>query len=302
MKKFKKVLVGLDLSPMDDVIIAQVGRLVDDLGVEMVYFVHVAEDLSLSEDITKDYPDLLAPIDETIEKEIADAVSHASFPDGVKIEIEAKEGNPLETILRWAKVKDADLIILGRKLNMDGSGSLAKRIATKSPSSVLFLTENMDKLVFSKIMVPIDFSAHSVIALECAQAIAQDPGAVKCVHLYEVPAGYTKTGKSFKEFSEIMLQNAKNDYKKFLSKNHLPEFDCEFILKKEDNKAKDFLEVAYKNNLDFIIIGSRGRTDSANLLIGSVAEKLIHQNNKIPMLVLKKKGENMDFLEALFRV
>jgi nucleotide-binding universal stress UspA family protein len=302
MKKFKKVLVGLDLSEMDDVIISQAKNLVQVLGVEMVYFVHVAEDLTLSEEIIKDYPDLLAPADETIEKEILETLNQASFPDSIKFEVEAKEGNPLETILRWSKVKNADLIILGRKHDMEGSGSLAKRIAHKSPCSVLFLTENPLPIKFERIMVPIDFSSHSVLALECAQEIAIDHHSIKCFHLYEVPAGYSKTGKSFKEFSEIMLQNSKNDYEKFRKKNNLPNFDCEFILKKEDNKEKYFLEEANKYNSDFIIIGSRGRTDSANLLIGSVAEKLIHQNNKIPMLVLKKKGENMHFLEALFRV
>lgn len=302
MKKFKKVLVGLDLSEMDKVIISQTKNLVQVLGVEMIYFVHVAEDLTLSEEITREYPDLLAPADETIEKQIGDKVKQISFPDGVKFEVEAKEGNPLETVLRWSKVKNVDLIILGRKQTLEGSGSLAKRIAHKSPCSVLFLTEIPEPIQLERIMVPIDFSSHSVLSLECAQEIAGAPQNIKCFHIYEVPAGYTKTGKSFKEFSEIMLQNAKNDYEKFLKKNNLPHFDCEFILKKDDNKAKDFMEVANQTRIDFIIIGSRGRTESANLLIGSVAEKLIQQNNKIPMLVLKKKGENMHFLEALFRV
>lgn len=302
MKKFKKVLVGLDLSKMDGIMIYKIKDMVQVLGVEMIYFVHVADDLTLSEGIIKAHPELLAPVDETIEKEIAETVRQASFPDGVKFEVEAKEGNPLETILRWSKVKDVDLIVMGRKLDIKGSGSLAKRIAHKSPCSILFLTEKSGEHDLEKIMVPIDFSSHTVLTLESAQEIAGDIHAIKCVHIYEVPTGYTKTGKSFGEFSEIMLQNSKNDYKNFLKKNQLPQFDCEFILKKEDNKAKYLVEVATKQNFDFIIIGSRGRTESANLLIGSFAEKLIQENNKIPMLILKKKGENMHFLEALFRV
>ena len=49
-------------------------------------------------------------------------------------------------------------------------------------------------------------------------------------------------------------------------------------------------------------MGSKGRTASASILLGSVAEKLVQANNEIPMLILKKKGENMGFFEALFKI
>src|SRR5690606_23842167 len=156
-----------------------------------------------------------------------------------------------------------------------------------------------DHVNFEHVMVPVDFSSYSILSLEFAQAITNDPGKIKCYHIYEVPAGYTKTGKSFKEFSEIMLQNAQKDYQAFIEKHGLPEYDCSFIQKNDRNRAKILMKSAKNEGVDFIIIGSRGRTNSASLLIGSVAEKLIHLNNKIPMLVLKKKGENMRFLEAL---
>ena len=99
-----------------------------------------------------------------------------------------------------------------------------------------------------------------------------------------------------------MLNNSKEDYQKFVTKNNLPGYDCNLILREKGNKADTLLHHAKKNKVGLIVIGSRGRTDSAALLIGSVAEKLIALNNEIPMLILKKKGENMNFLEALFQV
>ena len=302
MKNIKKVLVGLDLSQMDQLLIKKTTDLTRLLGIEKVYFVHVANKLTLSEEITKTYPDLLTPVDEAIEKEITEAVLHAGFPEGADFEVEAKEGNPMETVLKWAKVKDVDLIIMGRKREKKGSGSLSKGTAQKSPCSVLFISEDSDPWDFKHVMVPIDFSSHSVLSLKFAQEITNDPGKIKCYHIYEIPAGYTKTGKSFKEFSEIMLQNAQKDYQAFIEKHGLPQYDCSFFQKTDRNRAKILMKSAKNEGVDFIIIGSRGRTNSASLLIGSVAEKLINMNNKIPMLVLKKKGENMRFLEALFRV
>ncbi|MEX2592990.1 MAG: universal stress protein [Anditalea sp.] len=302
MKNLKKVLVGLDLTLMDEILIKKTIDIVQLLEIEKVYFVHVAKDLTISEEVTKAYPDLPAPVDEAIEKKITNSVIHAGFPEGVDFEVEAKEGNPLETILRWSKVKNVDILIMGRKHENKGSGSLAKRIAHKSPCSVLFFTEGIANQKFANLMIPIDFSSYSLLSLEFAQEIVKEPKSIKCFHLYEVPSGYSKIGKSYEEFSEIMLNNAKEDYQEFIKKNNLPQFDCKFILRKDDNKAESLIDIAAKEGINFIIIGSRGRTDSASMLVGSVAEKLIDINNGIPMLILKKKGETMHFLEALFKV
>ena len=302
MRKFKKVLVGLDLSPLDEILIKKTAELVRLFETEMVYFVHVAKDLVLPEEVSQNYPDLLAPVDETIEKEITDAVLAAGFPQEVAYEIEAKEGGPLDTILRWSKVKDVDLIIMGRKHDLKGSGTLAKRVALKSPCSVLFLTETTGNEPFTNVIVPIDFSSYSLLTLEYAKEINPDPKSIKCYHLYDVPHGYSKTGKTYEEFEEIMRENARKDYEKFIRRNDLPEFDCQLKVRDKGDTAENLLNAANAENVDLIIIGSRGRTDSAALLIGSVSEKLININNQIPMLVVKKKGENMHFFEALFRI
>jgi len=62
------------------------------------------------------------------------------------------------------------------------------------------------------------------------------------------------------------------------------------------------LEEANKIDADMILLGSRGRTKSAAILLGSVAEKLVMVNNVLPMLIFKKKGETVGFFEALFRI
>lgn len=302
MRKFKKILVGLDLSPLDEVLIKKTAKLARFFEAEQVYFIHVAKDLALPEEVSKNYPDLLAPVDEVIEKSIADQIRAADFPSHVAYEVDAKEGGTMDKILRWSKVKDVDLIIMGRKHDLEGSGTLAKRIALRSSCSVLFLPEYMKSETFKKLFVPIDFSSYSALSLDYAQAISEATEDVKCYHLYEVPQGYSKTGKSYEEFAEIMRSNTEKNYQQFIERNNLPHYPCEITLKDKGNRAESLLHAAKNDGADLIIIGSRGRTDSAALLIGSVAEKLIDINNEIPMLVLKKKGENMKFLDALFRL
>lgn len=301
MEKFKKVLVGLDLTQMDEILIQRTNNLVKLFGIETIHFVHVTKDQPLSEDIAKTYPDLSADSD-SIKKSISAAISSTQVPEGTTVEVEVKDGHPTEIFMQLAKEKDIDLIIVGRKVEKKGSGALSKTIAQRSPCSVLFITEYMENKYPDNVMVPIDFSSYSVLSLNLVNNIIQDTNKIKCYHIYEIPSGYTKTGKTYSEFADIMLENSKKDYQRFLQRNGFPEFECVFMRKTDRNRAKILMTAAKNEGTDFIVIGSRGRTNSASLLIGSVAEKLISRNKRIPMLILKKKGENMRFLEALFRL
>ena len=91
-------------------------------------------------------------------------------------------------------------------------------------------------------MVPIDFSRHSLMALHHAEEVANKADAdVSLSHVYSVPVGYTKTGKTLQEFAEIMKKHAQNDCKTFLEKNKVKlDAPCDFILN-DSNKPADLI-------------------------------------------------------------
>lgn len=303
MKNFARAMVGLDLSEMDEMIIKKVGLLSGILGIEKVYFIHVSKNLTLPKDILEAYPDLLAPTDEAIKSEIESLLKSNNFPSQVETEVIVDEGKPLESVLVWAKRKDVDLIIMGRKKVLEGSGSLAKNTAQKAPCSVLFLTEEGLSEKPKNLLLAMDFSEYSHLCLEFAEKIASEQGAkITGINIYEVPIGYYKTGKTFEEFAQIMESHARTDMEKFLRKYHHPAFDCVFKLRNKKNIIDLTLEESKNRHSDLLIVGSRGRTASAAILLGSTAEKLVHANNEIPMLILKQKGENMTAFEALSKI
>ncbi len=297
-------MIGLDLTEMDDILIEKTIVFLKFLGIEKCYFVHVAKDLAIPQEILDNHPELLSPSDESIEEKIADKLKHFDFPSTIEIEIFAEEGeDQMEIFLRWALIKDVDLIIMGRKETLAGNGSLAKGIAKKAPCSILMLQEKRPAGLPKKIMVPTDFSDHTEMIYEFSERICKDLHAeLVPVHIYQVPHGYSKTGKTFEEFSEIMKENANKDFKKFLHKNNHHDLDCHFVLNESGDEGKLLLEEANKIDADMILLGSRGRTKSAAILLGSVAEKLVMVNNVLPMLIFKKKGETVGFFEALFRI
>jgi len=303
MKNFTTAMVGLDFTSMDEVLIKKALKFSELAKIEKLYFIHVAKDLSLPDEIREQYPDLLAPIDESLETEVKNVIKKHHIHSDISIEVIVEEGNPKETILRKSKIKDVDLLIMGRKTTLEGSGTLAKDLAQKAPCSVLFFTEDSSFDVPEKILVSLDFSEHSVLSLEFAHLLSKELGAkIVCFHVYEVPIGYHKTGKSYEEFAEIMKGHAEKDYQKLLAKHQLPEFECVFYLKGDTSKGDFLVKEAKANHADMIFLGSRGRSNSAAFLLGSFAEKVVNLNNEIPMLIFKKKRENMSFLEALLKI
>ncbi|MCH7408031.1 universal stress protein [Belliella sp. DSM 111904] len=303
MTGFQKVLIGMDLSEMDAILLKKISGLVKPLGIEKIYFVHVSKDLSIPESIKKKFPDLVAPVDEGIKSEINTTIKEANFDDAIDREILVIEGSPFESFIRQAKIKDVDLIIMGRKDELPGSGSLAKNMAQKAPCSVLFITESGEELAIDRILLPMDFSSHSVLCVKLAEKLSQQAGSkLLGLHLFDIPIGYYKTGKSHAEFAEIMSKNVQKDFEHFIKKHELKPFVCEAILKENGNDGRHILKIAKEKKTNLILLGSRGRTNSAAILLGSTAEKLVHVNNEVPMLIYKKKGETMSFLAALSKI
>lgn len=304
MKFFSRAMIGLDLTEMDDILIKKTAVFIKFLGIKKCYFIHVAKNLEIPNAILAQYPDLSAPADENLEAVIKSKLKEYNFPEEIETEVFVEEGgHPLDTFLRWAKIKDVDLIIMGRKETLAGKGVLADGIAKKAPCSVLLVQEKRPVKFPKKILIPTDFSDHNHIIYEFAELISDNLGAeLVPMHIYEVPHGYSKTGKSFEEFSEIMKENSRADFKKFVSKHNHPELTCEMILSENGDHGTLIIDFARKINADMILLGSRGRTPSAAMLLGSTAEKLIHVNKYLPMLIFKKKGETMGFFDALFRI
>jgi nucleotide-binding universal stress UspA family protein len=296
-------MVGLDLSHLDEVLISNIKLLIPILDIEKVYFIHFSKSLLLPEEVTKSYPDLLAPMDEAIESQIEYEIKESKPEFDFNYEIIVKEGNAQEGILRWCNIKEIDLLVLGRKKGETAFESLVENLSQKYPKPVLLLPENPPISLLKNIFLPIDFSKHSKVSVLLAMEISKKTKAnIQCCHLYEVPNGYSKTGKSFEEFSAIMLENAQKDFENFLKQNKLPDLPCTFVLRNKKDEADNIMDYAHSFETDLLIVGSRGRTRSAAVLLGSVAEKLVNSNHVIPMLVMKEKGENMSFLEALFKI
>jgi nucleotide-binding universal stress UspA family protein len=268
-----------------------------------VYFIHVEKNLELPEKVVEDYDEVLVPVDEGIEERLKQEVDrYFDAHNDISTRISIKEGNAVEKILRYSKVKNVDLILLGRKEKLRGSGVVTDNLARKSPCSLLLLPEDTTLTSLKKILVPVDFSSHSAHALELAMALSDEQHAeITAAHIYSVPAGYTRIGKTYDEFREIILGHTRNDFKKFVSRFDRP-VKSEFLLAQNEDYADVLVDFVDKFKPDIVFVGSKGRTNASVLLLGSIAEKLTNQLVKTPLFIVKQKEENLGFFEALMKI
>jgi len=304
MYKYKRILIGLDLTEMDGVLLKYSRELVKRLSAEKIYFLHIAENFDIPKDIKEKYPDLLAPKDESIEAICKEQIDEFwQHIDDLETAIEVREGNAFNTLLKFSDQKDIDLVIMGRKKSLKGSGVLPQKVINLMHSSVLLVPEDIT-FKLDKIVAPIDFSKHSELTVEQVINLSENSEtSIQFIHVYTVPSGYHKAGKSYDEFAEIMKNHARADYKAFLTKMDIQEsHSCDYVLDDDHRPADKIFNYAEKENADLIVMGSKGRTGLASILLGSVAAKVVSYDTQIPLLVVKEKKENMGFLKALLNI
>ncbi len=297
-------MVGLDLSLMDKTLIEYTAFLSYYFRPEKIYFINVQPDLDIPDELREEFPGFDQPRDELIKVEMKEKVA-SFFPDhkDFDIEYEVIEGSARKEMLHWSHVKNIDLLIAGRKKDLKGSGMIPQQLARKVSCSVLFVPEKA-KMSIRNILVPIDFSEYCSMALEEAHEIAKIDKEVKIhlQHAFEVPMGYSKTGKTEEEFAEIMKRHASKRMKKFLEETgkNADSYQLIYSFNQEHQSAADLInKAAHDMSADLIIIGARGRTALTALFLGSTAEKLITRDSDIPLLVVKHKAKTFSFWEML---
>jgi len=305
MYPIKKILVGLDLTEMDTALIKYAASIAKASSSYKVYFINVVPNLHLPESIQKEFPSLMDNALEERQKSMWEKIDlHFEKGAAPEVQVAVKEGVPAKKILKYSLEKNIDLIIVGRKVSLKGSGLVSYRLARRAACSLFIVPEGLEPKL-KKMLVPSDFSDYSVIAMEEAFNMAQKTGAKIIVqNVYHVPAGYHYTGRTFDEFAKIMEKNAKKDYRKFIKKIDTGGIKPKVIysLDKNDDPVEDIYEMAVKLQPDCIVIGAKGRTATTAIFLGSLAERLVQINKKFPLMVVRPKGKNAGILDYLLEL
>lgn len=306
MESIKRVLVAVDLTEMDETLVRYIVMLSNAISFDKVYFLNVMKSMQYPEKVIEKYPDLLAPMDEAAKNEIQYTITHFSGNQfQTDYEIEIKDGHRVEKILKWAKVKEVDLIVLGRKSGFKGEGIVSSKIVNLAPCSVILVPEVLPESL-QKILVPLDYLRKSETVIEFSLNMASNISGLEitCLNIYDVPTGYHASGRTYEEFAEIMKHNAEDSFNECLDKYDTKGIKIEAIYELDENRhvAEKIYQISIKERVSAIVIESKSRTQAAAMLLGSMAEKLIKLNSQIPLIIVKDRKHNMGFFEALLKI
>ena len=147
-------------------------------------------------------------------------------------------------------------------------------------------TSANQKAIFSKILVAIDSSDASMDAADYATSMSQRYNA-ELYALHVIHADVDLYGPH--ETSEF-TRNMRNEGEKYLDKVKVKANEKGIHIKTEIISSKDIsggiLDFAEENNIDLIVIGTRGRSGFKKLLLGSVALHFVTYAH-CPVLVVK---------------
>ena len=143
-------------------------------------------------------------------------------------------------------------------------------------------------LDINRILVPLDFSANSELALDYARAMARRFGAaLHLVHVCEVPetANGPIEGYVFR-YSDWGQRLADEAERRLIEvEKRLPDVKV-YIEVLFGNPASCIVTAADVDRTDLIVMGTHGQGALQRLLLGSVASKVIAQTD-IPVTVVR---------------
>jgi len=205
-------------------------------------------------------------------------------------------------ILDYLKDNDIDLIVMGthgrRGLNSLFLGSTTEEVVRLSHCPVITIRELKEPITIEspkRILVPIDFSDHSLKALEYAKEIAEIfDSRLQLLHVIEEtfhPA-FSLSGKSsvFDLIPDIE-EKTRNKMKQIAKEAKGPKVDYNIYIN-GGRVASNIIRFAENKSSNLIIISTHGLTGIEHLVMGSVTEKVIRFAN-CPVFTIKSFGKHL---------
>lgn len=283
MQPFRNILVALACTEPDRALLeyaAMLGTLGEEIHVQLVH--------------------VLPPGSSMTGVEARECIA-ASLPPAVRSMLSAGrvscsvlQGDRLDTLLQFAVAKRVDLVLLGHRRDRSGRRSLARRLAMSAPCSVWMVPESCPAKL-ERILVPVDFSARAADAIDVATTLAAAASLEKC---YALHVRFNSAAVTFDEYEEIEMAEEQDAFALFLARIDLHGVDVEPIYEEGPNVTRAIERVAAQKAADLIVMGTRGRSRAASVLLGSETEQTILEST-LPVLAIKHFGARLRLLQVL---
>jgi nucleotide-binding universal stress UspA family protein len=294
---YEKLLVPLDGSQLSEVALPYAEELAGRLG-SRVDLLWVSETTNIvdqhnSQFYLKNKADAIKEIIKLFAKES----DRSQEPQVINV---LDTGHPAEKIIEYAEKEDVGMVIMsthGRSGVLRWTlGSVADKVVRGTRKPVMLIraknarSDIHDKKLLKKMLIPLDGSPEGDTVIPYVAELA---GRLKAeVTLLQVlPIGYQviATG-DYIAYTDRQIESDKASAKKYLGnaetwlkKNNV---DVKTIIKlKNGNAAEEIIAFADEIKADVVIMATHGRSGVGRWVLGSIAERVLHDGNTPIMLV-----------------
>lgn len=198
-------------------------------------------------------------------------------------------GAPAQVLLERAQELDADLIVLGRheRRGLFDFGSTSRTVLAKVPKAVWVQPGPFREV--RRILVPVDLSKESLLALERACALARELGArVETLHCFPPPEFGLAEGLTYPipEPVEVLDEARKATREQY--DRAMAEIDWRGLEHVHDFRDGDPITAILEkqSGTDLIAMGTHGRTGFSAAVLGNVAYSVL-KSAEVPVLAIR---------------
>lgn len=286
MKPLNKIAIFLDLSETDEFLLRYFKKL-DDVfnfhSLTLVHFVALENDSADLAHLTEQLP---KPLEEILEDEVLEMVEKVFGEKKSSIHVKIAWGGKLDSLIKWVDAEQFNLVVLGKKEKESGTGVFSSKVIRLTDSDCLFVPEN-SKTEFQSIVLGLDFSDYTEKVISRGLRLSKNLSS-KLIPVHILKAGYQYFPyfKNQEKFQKNLKDKAENSYKKIQKKTGISE---ELICVEDSGNhiSKSLYETALSHHANLIIMGNKGTSDEDDLLVGSVTDRMITADRKIPVLIVK---------------
>lgn len=288
---FDQLVVALGSPSGDRALITYAALLARLGGSRVVHFIHVVRDEADTA---------------MVRDEIRAAVSAAAPDLAGRTEVDVLRGALTDRLLDYLTESRADLVIVGGRRRR-----LAARLAMVAPCAVAVLPDGAAPAV-SHLLVAVDFSHDAADTLRWATGLVAGEAAIRCTALHVMTHESTdifavhETPAARMAVMQALLSEANRhgvDVTPRLADvdrgaaTHDGEFHLPSKIQHSD-VAHTILAEAEAAGADCLALSTRGRSRSASILLGSVAEMVIERAH-VPLLIGKPAGRRLSLADIL---
>jgi nucleotide-binding universal stress UspA family protein len=298
MLRIQRVLFPTDFSESADQALIHAVSFAERFGAEL-HLLHVVvlhgEDPYNPDHRFPDVEALRRKLSEQADRRLSEVASERTLAARQVHHAQRRDVSAAPAIVEYAREEGVDLIVMGthgrRGIRHLLLGSVTEEVVRMSPCPVLAVPHHGAEIVdLDHILVPIDFSEHSLYALTAAQHLAKAVGAeIHLLHVIEDrlhPAFYNMGAMSIRDLQPDIEQATRDELERIAAETTGPDVRARYHMR-SGNAGTVIAEFAEQNRIDLLVIATHGLTGIEHFLIGSVTERVMRRTS-CPVFVVKR--------------